>query len=66
MDQKSWNRNGCQVGDALLLQLFDAMVTSRLKAAVYQFINSEDCWEGQYDGRLHPTQYEISRCEGYR
>jgi alpha-galactosidase len=58
MGWNSWNRYGCQVSDALLRKQADAMVASGLKAAGYQFINLDDCWEGQRDaeGYILPNE----------
>jgi Alpha galactosidase A len=49
MGWNSWNHYGCNVSDALIRQQADAMAASGLKAAGYQYINIDDCWEGQRD-----------------
>jgi alpha-galactosidase len=49
MGWNSWNRYACDVSDALIRKQADAMVNSGLKAAGYQYVNVDDCWEGQRD-----------------
>ena len=49
MGWNSWNRYACDVSDALIRKQADAMVSSGLKAAGYEYVNVDDCWEGQRD-----------------
>lgn len=58
MGWNSWNRYGCNVSDALIREQADAMVNSGLKAAGYQYVNVDDCWEGQRDnnGYIQPNE----------
>jgi alpha-galactosidase len=51
MGWNSWNHYGCNISDALIRQQADAMAASGLKAAGYQYINIDDCWEGQRDAK---------------
>ncbi len=44
MGWNDWNRYGCAISDSLIRQQADAMVSSGLKAAGYQYINIDDCW----------------------
>jgi alpha-galactosidase len=39
-----WNTFGCEVSDSLLRQTADAMVSSGMAAAGYQYVNIDDCW----------------------
>jgi alpha-galactosidase len=58
MGWNSWNRYACDVSDALIRKQADAMVNSGLKAAGYQYVNVDDCWEGQRDtnGYIQPLR----------
>lgn len=58
MGWNSWNRYACNVSDALIRKQADAMVSSGLKAAGYQYVNVDDCWEGQRDanGYIQPNE----------
>ncbi len=57
MGWNSWNHYGCNVSDALIREQADAMVSSGLKAAGYQYVNVDDCWEGMRDanGNIQPN-----------
>ncbi len=44
MGWNSWNKFGCGVSDALVRATADAMVSSGMQAAGYQYINIDDCW----------------------
>ncbi|HET6319340.1 MAG TPA: glycoside hydrolase family 27 protein, partial [Chloroflexota bacterium] len=56
MGWNSWNKFGCDVSEALIRQTADAMVSSGMKAAGYQFVVIDDCWqvERTSDGRIVP------------
>jgi alpha-galactosidase len=45
MGWNSWNKFGCRIDENLIRQTADAMVASGMKAAGYQYINIDDCWE---------------------
>ena len=45
MGWNSWNNFGCAIGEALIHGVADAMATNGMKAAGYQFINLDDCWQ---------------------
>jgi alpha-galactosidase len=57
MGWNSWNHFGCNVSDAIVRAQADAMVSSGMKAAGYEYINIDDCWEGSRDskGVIHPN-----------
>jgi alpha-galactosidase len=44
MGWNNYNHFGCAVGASTIEQQADAMVSSGLKAAGYQYINIDDCW----------------------
>ncbi len=58
MGWNSWNRYACDVSDTLIRKQADAMVSSGLKAVGYQYVNVDDCWEGQRDanGYIQPNE----------
>ena len=57
MGWNSWNHYRCNVSDALIRAQADAMLSSGMKAAGYQYVNIDDCWEGERDtnGYIHPN-----------
>ena len=56
MGWNSWNHFGCNVNEDLIRETADAMVSSGMKDAGYEFINIDDCWHGKRDslGFIHP------------
>lgn len=57
MGWNSWNKFACNVDENLIRQTADAMVSSGMKAAGYEYINIDDCWHGDRDslGFIHPN-----------
>src|SRR5207249_9630039 len=51
MGWSSWNKFGCNVSDKLIREMADAMVTSGMKAAGYQYVNIDDCWQVSRDAQ---------------
>ena len=49
MGWNSWNYFSCDVDEALIRESADAMVTSGMKEAGYQYIVIDDCWHGERD-----------------
>ncbi len=45
MGWSSWNNFECSINEALIHSIADAMATNGMKAAGYQFINLDDCWQ---------------------
>lgn len=45
----SWNTFGCNVSDSLIREIADAMVSSGMKDAGYEYVNIDDCWHGGRD-----------------
>jgi alpha-galactosidase len=44
MGWNSWNKFACNVDEAKVRGAADAMVTSGMKAAGYQYVIIDDCW----------------------
>ncbi|MDW7981088.1 MAG: glycoside hydrolase family 27 protein [Verrucomicrobiales bacterium] len=49
MGWNSWNKFGCNVSEELIRQIADAMVSSGMKDAGYEYVVIDDCWHGQRD-----------------
>ena len=49
MGWNSWNKFGCNINEQLIRETADAMVSSGLKDAGYEYLNIDDCWHGQRD-----------------
>ena len=49
MGWNSWNKFGCNVNEKLIRETADAMVSSGMKEAGYEYINIDDCWHGKRD-----------------
>lgn len=45
MGWNSWNKFACDVSEKLLMETADAMVSSGLKDAGYEYIVVDDCWQ---------------------
>jgi alpha-galactosidase len=45
MGWNSWNHFGCNVSDSLIRKTADAMVSSGMKDAGYQYVVIDDCWQ---------------------
>lgn len=56
MGWNSWNKFACDVNEALIRETADAMVSSGMKDAGYEYIVIDDCWHGERDslGFIHP------------
>src|SRR5690349_6380894 len=58
MGWNSWNRFGCDINEDLVRGAADALVSSGMKDAGYQYINIDDCWAEQNrtaEGKLEPS-----------
>jgi alpha-galactosidase len=55
MGWNSWNIFGCDINEQMIRDITDAMVTSGLKEAGYEYIIIDDCWHGERDslGFIH-------------
>lgn len=49
MGWNSWNRFQCDVGEQLVRETADALVASGLRAAGYQYVIIDDCWQSGRD-----------------
>ena len=45
MGWNSWNKFGCNVSETLIKEIADAMVSSGMKDAGYQYVVIDDCWQ---------------------
>jgi alpha-galactosidase len=45
MGWNSWNKFACGVSEQLIRETADAVVSSGMKDAGYQFVNIDDCWQ---------------------
>ncbi len=55
MGWNSWNKFACNVSERLIRETADAMVTTGMRDAGYQYLNIDDCWHGARDslGFIH-------------
>jgi len=51
MGWNSWNKFACKVNEQLIRETADAMVSSGMKAAGYQYVNIDDCWQVSRDSQ---------------
>ena len=49
MGWNSWNKYGCNIREDLIMGMADAMVTSGMKDAGYEYIVIDDCWQVSRD-----------------
>ncbi len=58
MGWNSWYGYLCKVTDAAVRTQADEIVRNGMKGAGYEYINIDDCWQGQRDaqGVIHPNQ----------
>ena len=49
MGWNSWNKFSCAIDEKSIREIADAMVASGMKAAGYEYINIDDCWQGERD-----------------
>ncbi|HEX6352206.1 NPCBM/NEW2 domain-containing protein [Actinophytocola sp.] len=55
MGWNSWNKFHCDIDEELIRETADAMVSSGMKAAGYEYVNIDDCWmapQRDAEGRL--------------
>ena len=45
MGWNSWNKFGCDVNEQLIKEIADAMVSSAMKNAGYEYVVIDDCWQ---------------------
>ncbi len=58
MGWNSWNKFHCDVSEILIMQMADAMVSSGMKDAGYEYIVIDDCWQVSRDenGEIVPDK----------
>ena len=58
MGWNSWNHFACKVSDAIIRAQASAMAINGMKAAGYEYINIDDCWQGKRDasGIIHGNE----------
>ncbi len=49
MGWNSWNKFGCNVSEDLIMGMADAMVSSGMKDAGYEYVVIDDCWQVSRD-----------------
>jgi len=49
MGWNSWNKFGCDINEDIIKRMADAMVSTGMKDAGYQYIIIDDCWQGYRD-----------------
>jgi alpha-galactosidase len=49
MGWNSWNKYGCNVSESLIMGMADAMVSSGMKDAGYEYVVIDDCWQVSRD-----------------
>jgi alpha-galactosidase len=49
MGWNSWNKFGCNVSEEMIRRMADAMVSSGMKDAGYQYVVIDDCWQVERD-----------------
>lgn len=56
MGWNTWNRFACNIDESLIRQTADALVTSGMRDAGYQYLVIDDCWHGERDahGDIQP------------
>ncbi|MEN3335156.1 MAG: alpha-galactosidase [Blastocatellia bacterium] len=51
MGWNSWNKFGCDVSEKLIKEMVDALVSSGMRDAGYQYIVIDDCWQIDRDAQ---------------
>lgn len=57
MGWNTWYAFGCKDTDAEVRAAADAMISNGMKAAGYDYVDLDDCWQGARDaqGKIHPN-----------
>src|SRR5205807_9385613 len=51
MGWNSWNKFACNVSEQLIRDTADAMVSTGMQSAGYQYVNIDDCWQVSRDAQ---------------
>ncbi len=61
MGWSSWNVFACDIDEALIKEIADAMLNKGLKDCGYTYVNMDDCWHGERDAdgfiQAHPERF---------
>ncbi|MBN1302455.1 MAG: glycoside hydrolase family 27 protein [Melioribacteraceae bacterium] len=61
MGWNSWNNFACDVDENMIKEIADAMATTGMKDAGYQYVVIDDCWHGERDSlgfiQPHPDRF---------
>src|SRR5215470_15457373 len=49
MGWNSWNKFGCNINEQVVRSVADAMASSGMRDAGYQYVVIDDCWHGARD-----------------
>ncbi len=49
MGWNSWNKFGCDVSEQMIREMADAIASSGMRDAGYQYVNIDDCWQVSRD-----------------
>jgi len=49
MGWNSWNKFGCDINETKIIGIAEAMISSGLARAGYEFVNIDDCWGDDRD-----------------
>ncbi|MEI8087108.1 MAG: glycoside hydrolase family 27 protein [Paludibacter sp.] len=49
MGWNSWNKFACNINEKIIREIADALVTSGMKDAGYEYVIIDDCWHGERD-----------------
>lgn len=49
MGWNSWNKYACDIDEKTIREITDAMVSSGMKTAGYEYVIIDDCWHGERD-----------------
>lgn len=55
MGWNSWNKFGCRIDENAVRAVADAMVSSGMRDAGYQYVVIDDCWQGKRDANGNIT-----------
>ena len=64
MGWNSWNKFGCDIDEALVREIADAMVSSGMRDVGYEYVNIDDCWQArQRDADGNAEGLSAAACE---
>jgi len=60
MGWNSWNTFGCNISESLIRQMADAMASSGMRDAGYQYVVVDDCWSIVGSANLDERSMELN------